>query len=75
MATILVQSQNYMIFGEEATPAHYYSGSADFSIVLDDIAKGTIPVNTREPFPVVWRSDAKNMDTPPWQSGNDNPWR
>ena len=67
--TIYTQSSDEMMFGEPATPAHYYTGTSDFSVILEDMARGIIPVNTGSPFPVVWKSDQKDQNSPPWIGG------
>ena len=82
MATIYVQSEDEMVFGEPATPAHYYTGISDFSTILNDMAEHKIPVNTGVVFPVVWKSDMQDPNTLPWNDAQpgirvlgDNPWK
>ena len=62
---IETQSTDEMVFGEQPTPAHYYTGTANLADILDDMARGNIPVNTGQPFPVIWKGDM-DPNTPPW---------
>lgn len=43
--------------GKRMTPAHVYSMTRDFSVILDEIANDNLPVNTQKPFPVNWEID------------------
>lgn len=49
------------IFGEQATPAHYYGNQNDLNIILEDILSGAIPSNTKQPFPVIWKADKEAL--------------
>lgn len=49
------------IFGEPVTPAHYYTGKNDFNIILEDMFNGVIPINTRQPYPVIWKADKEEL--------------
>lgn len=44
------------------TPAHNYSATADFSVILDDMKRGELPVGTGQPFPVNFDVD-QNMSS------------
>lgn len=50
------------IFGEHVTPAHYYTGKNDFNIILEDMMRGVIPINTRQPFSVIWKDDKDELN-------------
>jgi hypothetical protein len=50
------------IFGEQVTPAHYYSGKNDFNIILEDMITGAIPINTHQPYPVIWKADIEELE-------------
>ncbi len=51
------------------TPAHNYSATTDFSVILEDMEKGHFPTGTGQPFPV-------NFDVDPNISALDSmsPW-
>lgn len=59
------------MFGvKEVTPAHLYSQTKDFSVILDDIANDKIPCGTGKPFDVVWKNDQNNNNVP-WMNGTE----
>jgi hypothetical protein len=50
------------IFGEPATPAHFYEKQNDFNLILEDMMSGAIPTNTKQPFNVVWKADIEALN-------------
>lgn len=44
------------------SPALKYAGVHDMTSILNDIQRDIIPVNTGEPFPVVWKNDNINVE-------------
>ena len=69
---IETQNSDEMVFGEQPTPAHYYTGTSNLSDILDDMARGNIPINTGQPFPVIWKGDI-DPNSPPFQT-DDRPF-
>jgi hypothetical protein len=67
------------LFREQATPAHYYAGQNDFNVILEDMLSGAIPFNTKQPYPVIWRSDIEELQKKQRQQQNlppfDGPYR
>ena len=54
------------------TPASVYMTVPDFSIILDDIAKGVIPTGSQIPYPLFTEQELNNMIQegllPPWEN-------
>lgn len=54
----------------EMSPALRYAGVTDMNSILNDIKRGVLPVNTGEPFPVVWGKDNENVNYDPIDKPN-----
>lgn len=53
-----VSSEQMEKFGcTEMSPALNYVAVDSMEDILNEIARGVIPTNTGEPFPVVWKND------------------
>lgn len=53
-------SSNKLTQKHEMTPMHVYAATQDFSIVLNDIRDGNLPVGTGQPFPVNFQDEEEN---------------
>lgn len=62
-------SSNGLSKKHEWTPMHAYASARDFSIILNDIQKGELPVGTGKPFPVNFPDEE---DNPPSQFVRDH---
>lgn len=45
------------IYGEKATPAHFYESTNDLSTILEDMLRGAVPFNTHYIYPTIWKCD------------------
>ena len=69
---IETQNSDEMVFGEQPTPSQDYTRTSTLSYTLDYMARGNIPINTGQPFPVIWKGDM-DPNSPPFQT-DDRPF-
>lgn len=53
---------------KNVTPAHVYAAVNDFSVILEELAKGNIPSGTGQPFDVNWNTEENE------NFNNGSPW-
>ena len=57
-------------FEKPKIPSDVYMSVADFSVILNDIAKGVIPTGSRIPYSLFSDDDIRRMN----QNGQNPPW-
>lgn len=62
---IVYSGKNAQFHTQVLTPAHVYTGTNDFSVILKDMEEGKLPTGSGRPFPVEFD---KENDTPDMSS-------